>query len=228
MTGVPIAFAAGLLTFFSPCILPLIPAYLTYLAGTTVNENGSQARIFINTLLFVAGFVSVFALLGVILHTVLSHASYAVQLWLSRIGGLVIIIFGIHLTGLLRIPYLDREHTLHPACTPSYYASIIFGAAFAVGWTPCIGPVLGSILLIAAAQPANAFLLLLTYALGVALPFLIFGAFTAQAGHLVARLGKHLRWIQIMIGVLLILLGILVFSGRLGDLGSTLMLTATF
>ena len=228
-TTLIIAFIGGLVTFASPCVLPLIPAYLGYLAGTTLHgakQNGTDERardirvkILINTILFVLGFSAVFALLGVLLHTALVGVSYRVQIWLSRIGGLLIILFGLYLTGLLKIPWLQRERSIDVSgIQPSYVTSFVFGAAFAVGWTPCVGPVLGSLLAFALTNPADAFGLLFVYSLGVGIPFIVVGAFTAEASRLIQKAGSWLRWFNIIVGVALVILGLFVFTHHLNEL----------
>ena len=178
------AFVAGIVSFLSPCVLPLIPGFLAYLSGTSIeNPQGARWKIFFNSVAFVLGFSLVFALLGVLLNTVLEKISYSVQLWLSRAGGIIIILFGIFLLGLIKVPFLEREHKLavKKKFSITYVTSFVFGAAFAVGWTPCVGAALGAILVLAASQPASAFFLLLAYTLGLGLPFLLVGLFTSKA-----------------------------------------------
>lgn len=213
-----IAFIAGLVSFLSPCILPIIPGFLAYLAGgATAEAQPSRKEIFLNSLFFVIGFSVVFAVLGVLLNTILSYAAYDVQVWLGRIGGIVIIVFGLYLTKLIKIPWLDREHKLNIKTKGGsrYVTSFLFGLAFAAGWTPCVGAALGAILALAATQPSAAFWLLFAYAIGLGVPFLLVGAFTAQASKLIARLGKALYYINIIFGIILIILGVLVFTGTL-------------
>lgn len=218
-----VAFVAGIVSFLSPCVLPLIPGYLAYLAGTSVGEGGSKRReIFLNSLSFVLGFGLVFALLGVLLNTLLSAIAYDVQIWLSRIGGTLIIAFGLYLTGLLKISFLDREHkfNVRSQFKSRYLTSLVFGAAFAAGWTPCVGAVLGSILGLAATQPGIAFTLLITYSAGFGLPFLAVGLFTSQAANLITRYGQRVVYINKTFGVLLIILGILIFTQTLNRLAN--------
>jgi len=152
--------------------------------------------------------------LGVILNTVLQDISYQVQLWLSRIGGTVIIIFGLHLTGLLEIPLLDREFKFRVKrrFSFSYLTSFLFGAAFAVGWTPCVGALLGSVLALAISEPGLSFVLLMVYALGLGFPFLIVGFFASEAVPLIQKLGPYLKYFNLIVGILLIIIGILVFT----------------
>lgn len=212
--SIAIAFIAGLVSFLSPCVLPIIPGFLAYLAGTTTKGKPKRIEIFLNSLFFVLGFSIVFAILGVLLNTVLQFVAYDVQKWLSRIGGVIIIFFGLYLTRLIRIPWLEREHklTIKTKFKSHYLTSFLFGFAFAAGWTPCVGAALGAILALAASSPGTAFYLLFAYALGLGIPFLAVGLFTAQAAQLIGRLGKALNYINIGFGIILIILGILVFT----------------
>ncbi len=179
----PVAAAAGLASFLSPCMLPVIPAFLAQLAGTSLDVSDLKRRdVLLGTVLFVAGFSAVFALLGVVLGTVLQGAATEVLAWLSRIAGAVVIVLGLHLTGLLRLPVLDRRYLAHPGSLQTgHLASLLFGASFAVAWTPCVGPILGSTLALATVQPASAFPLLLAYSLGLGAPFLLVGLFPSRA-----------------------------------------------
>lgn len=213
-----IAFLAGLVSFLSPCVLPLLPGYLAYLAGTSVQEvQTKRLQIFLNSVFFVLGFSVVFALLGILLNSILQSVGYEVQVWLARIGGGIIIFFGLFLVGLIKIPFLEREHKLEVKrkFNSKYVTSFLFGAAFAAGWTPCVGAVLGGILGLAALQPGIAFFLLIFYSLGLGLPFLIVGLFTAQAAHIIRRYSKALLYIRIIFGIILILIGILAFTQNL-------------
>jgi len=210
-----VAFLAGIVSFLSPCILPLIPAFLGYLAGTNAKE-ASRGQLFTHALLFVLGFSSVFALLGVLLNTLLSDVAYDVQLWLSRIAGIIIIAFGLYLVGLLKLAFLQREHKLKVTSFGGrHVTSFVFGAAFAVGWTPCVGAVLGSILALATSQPGSAFGLLLSYSLGLGIPFLIAGLFAERFLHFVQKFQRFFHYFNIVVGILVIVLGILVFTMKL-------------
>lgn len=225
MTNVPLvaALLAGLVSFLSPCVLPLIPGYLAYLAGASVGDGDKKRwEIFLNSVFFVLGFGLVFAALGVLLNTLLSNVAYDVQIWLSRIGGVLIIVFGLYLLGLLKISFLEREHKLSVKTKfkSRYLTSIVFGAAFAAGWTPCVGAVLGAILGLAASQPGIAFLLLISYSIGFGVPFLIVGLFTTQASALINRYGKAAVWINKAFGAVLIVLGILIFTQTLSRLAN--------
>src|SRR3989338_4274157 len=169
-----VAFFAGLVSFLAPCVLPIIPGFLAYLAGSSLADARTHRRdIFLNSLFFVIGFSLVFAVLGVLLNTLLESFAYDVQIWLSRVGGAIIIFFGLYLTGLLKIPFLEKTHTfkVQKRFKSKYATSFLFGLAFAAGWTPCVGAALGAILGLAASQPGAAFGLLMAYALGLGLPF---------------------------------------------------------
>ena len=214
---VVVAFIAGLFSFVSPCVLPLIPGVLAYLSGTSAGQEGARLKIFLNSVAFVVGFSFIFALLGVLLNTVLERVSYNVQTWLSRLGGVIIILFALYILGLIKISFLEREHKLKVTkkFSITYVTSFVFGAAFAVGWTPCVSAILGSVLALAATKPALGFVLLISYALGLGIPFLLVGLFTAQATKLISRSATFLKYFNIIVGILLLILGILVFTNKL-------------
>jgi len=213
-----IAFIAGLVSFLSPCVLPIIPGFLAYLSGTSIGDSkANRSEIFINSLLFVLGFSLIFAILGVLLNSLLRSVAGDVLVWLGRVGGIIIIFFGLYLTKLIRIPYLEREHKLKVKTKfkSKYLTSFAFGSAFAAGWTPCVGAALGATLALAASQPVTAFSLLLSYSLGLGIPFLIVGLFTAQASNLINKYANVLSYVNIVFGIILIALGILVFTQNL-------------
>lgn len=213
-------FIAGILSFASPCVLPLVPAFLTYLGsvGLKEGEKASRIRIFLNAISYVLGFTFVFALLGVLLNSLLAGAAYETTLWLSRIGGVIIILFGLYMIGLLKLEFLQGEHRVKPSAGSmrrSYLYSFLFGATFAVGWSPCVGAILGAVLALAATAPGQSFILLLVYSLGLGVPFLVAGAFVAQAREFIRKAGPWLQYFNYFAGALLILLGILVFTQTL-------------
>lgn len=216
------AFLAGIVSFLAPCVLPIIPGFLAYLAGSSTGSAHSRRDIFLNSVFFVLGFSVVFALLGILLQTVLLAVGAEVQAWLSRVGGLVIIFFGLYLTGLISLAFLERDHKIvvKKRFSSRLGTSFVFGTAFAVGWTPCAGAVLGGILGLAASAPVSAFFLLLAYALGLGVPFLLVGLFAAQATGLIERFGAKLAYVNIAFGVLLIIIGILVFTESLSLVGN--------
>ncbi len=218
----PVAAVAGLASFLSPCMLPVIPAFLAQLAGTSLDLSDSKRRdVLLGTVLFVAGFSVVFALLGVVLGAVLQDAATEVLAWLSRIAGAVVIVLGLHLTGLLRLPVLDRQYLVHQGSLKTgHLASFLFGASFAVAWTPCVGPILGSTLALATTQPASAFPLLLAYSLGLGAPFLLVGLFPSRAFAFLKRHRRAAARIHVAFGAVLIGLGVLVFTGKLSLLAN--------
>jgi cytochrome c-type biogenesis protein len=178
--------------------------------------------VFFASVFFVLGFSFVFSLLGVLLQTILVNVSYSVQTWLSRIGGLFIIIFGLYLTGLIRLNFLEREHKfkIKRKFKSRYLLSFAFGAAFAVGWTPCVGAILGAVLALAVTEPSAAFFLLLSYSLGLGIPFLLVGLFTNQAKRFIERAGKWIAYANYFFGALLIIIGIFVFTNQLSRIAS--------
>jgi cytochrome c-type biogenesis protein len=210
----------------SPCILPLIPAYLTFLAKTSFsevskNEKESRKEVFLASLCFVIGFSFVFSILGVLLQSTLSSVAYDLRTYLSYLGGVIIILFGLLLTGILEFPALSKEYKFHVKSIDNrYLSSLIFGAAFAVGWSPCVGAVLGSILTLAVTSPQNAFPLMLSYSLGLGIPFLIAGAFLAQFNSFMKFVSPYIKTINLVFGIVLIILGILVFTGTLSSVAN--------
>ncbi len=174
-------------------------------------------NIFFASVFFVLGFSSVFSLLGVLLRTILLNSSYTVQEWLGYLGGVIIIAFGLFTLGLFTPAFLQREHkfTVKKKFHSQFFTSFIFGAAFAVGWTPCVSAALGAILALASTQPSSAFFLLFAYTMGIGIPFLLVGFFTAQAEAFIARAGRGLLYFQYFFGVVLIALGVLIFTSQL-------------
>ena len=184
--------------------------------------------VFFSSVFFVLGFSSVFSLVGVLLKTILAHSSYTVQEWLGRIGGIIIIFFGLFVLGLIKPAFLRREHKLAVRHTfrSHFAASFVFGAAFAVGWTPCVSAALGAILALAATHASSALVLLMAYSLGIGIPFLLVGFFTAEAESLIARAGKWLLFVQYAFGILLVALGVLIFVGELSRIANLEFVTS--
>lgn len=180
-------------------------------------EQKRDWNIFICSVFFVLGFSLVFSLLGVLLQGILADVSNEVKTYLGYAGGTIIIVFGIYLLGLIRIPFLEREHKIavKRKFKSAYAASFAFGAAFAVGWTPCVGAVLGAVLTLAVTKPSMAFFLLLAYTLGLGLPFLIVGLFTNRAQRFIDSSAKWLKYLNYVFGLVLIALGVLVFTSQL-------------
>ncbi len=220
LPAMAVALAAGVLSFLSPCVLPIVPPYLAYLGGLTLTEAragaaGARRRLLLPALSFVLGLSTVFLLLGFAASALgtlfLSH-----QLALQRLSGAVVILFGLHFLGLFRIPLLDREARLDAGERGgSAFGAYLLGLAFAFGWTPCIGPQLGAILSMAASEGdvARGTALLGVYALGLGLPFLLAALFLDRASGLMARLKRHMRWIERAMGTLLVLVGLALVTG---------------
>jgi cytochrome c-type biogenesis protein len=196
-------------------------------ATPIVEKTKRDWSVFISSIFFVLGFSVVFSIVGVLLQTVLSHASYAVQEWLGRIGGVIIILFGLFVLGLITPEFLKRDHKfLVKRKFKSYYlTSFVFGAAFAVGWTPCVSAALGAILALATTSAGSAFLLLFAYTLGIGIPFLLVGLFADKAQELINRTGKWLKYVEYVFGALLVILGVLIFVGELSRIANFQFLT---
>jgi cytochrome c-type biogenesis protein len=265
-TSVLVSAGAGLASFVSPCILPILPGFISYLSGTAINEaknstqhtsttsipsnenvgnmesnsdgggRGQQRQqqqrsstritltrtrlnIFLNTVYFVLGFSLIFAILGVILNSVLSVYGAGFQHYLTSVGGIVIVGFGAYLILCTRIRGLNFEKKMTmgkiPRFKTSYITSFLFGAAFAAGWTPCVGPILGSTFALAATHPAAAYNSLLAYSIGLGIPFLITGAFFSRATGIIMRMVKHLKYFNLVMGGILVVVGVLLFTNHL-------------
>lgn len=186
------------------------------------HTTGTRWTIFLSSVFFVLGFSVVFALLGVLLQTALSGSSYAVQQWLGRIGGTIIILFGLYLVGLIRPHFLEKDYKIHVKrrFSSRYVTAFVFGAAFAVGWTPCVGAILGAILTLAVTSPGSSFLLLLSYSLGLGIPFLLVGLFTEKAQTWISTSGAWVRYLNYLFGAFLIILGVLVFTSQLSRIAN--------
>jgi len=221
-----VAALAGLGSFVAPCILPMIPAFLAYISGTTVSELSQQSgsktisvnrtNIILNTVFFVIGFSVVFSALGVIINSTLGGLSAEIISGFNQVGGIIIIGFGVFLLLTIKFRSLNIEKKFIPKREKaSYPLSFLFGLAFAAGWTPCVGPILGTILTLAAATPAASFNLLLAYSLGLGIPFILMGVFFSRATGIIKAMSKHLKYYSIIIGSLIIILGILVFTNQL-------------
>jgi cytochrome c-type biogenesis protein len=211
-----IAFAAGFISFISPCILPVLPGFMAFISGRTQEYQPKRIETFLSSLFFVLGFSIVFALFGVLLNTALMSSSYATRIWLERIGGAVIIIFSLQVLGLIRIPFLMMDHSVETKRFKSrYLTSFVFGAAFAVGWSPCVGAILGSVLGLAVSQPGSALVLLVAYAIGLGIPFLALGLFTEEIMGWIKKSKVIFKYFNLVVGTLLLILGILVFTDNL-------------
>ena len=223
MSGTPLpiaAFVAGLLSFLSPCVLPLVPGYVSLISGTGVDSVAQQRRslraVMVNSITFILGFSIVFILLGAGA-TALGQVVGRFRRDLTFVAGIVIIVFGLHLTGLLKIKALYADKRLHDVKGgSSALGAFLVGFAFAFGWTPCIGPILAGILTLAAAEETvtKGMFLLAVYSAGLAVPFLLTSLGVDRFLAFYSRFRRHLHAVEVASGVLLIAIGALVLTGR--------------
>ena len=230
--GLAVAFVAGLLSFLSPCVLPLVPSYVGFLTGMTLPEMTGRRRVaLLHALLFVAGFSLVFVLLGASA-TALGGALKYYQVWIARVGGVLVILFGLVCLGVVKAGFLDQERRLQLQHKPvGYLGSALVGVAFGAGWTPCIGPVLGAILSLAATSDSvsRGMLLLGVYSAGLAVPFLLAAVAVESFLEWFQRFRRFLPWVMRVSGVLLILVGLLMVTGQFTRLAGWLQaLTPAF
>jgi cytochrome c-type biogenesis protein len=227
------ALSAGLLSFFSPCVLPLIPAYLCFLGGASLNDLTAEGgvdkkvskRVFTSALTFVLGFSTVFILMGASA-SALSRMIIQHMDTLGYIAGVVIIIFGFHYMGVFRISFLNFEKRFHIENKPSgIVGSYILGLAFAFGWTPCVGPILATILMVAAGGDSVWYgtSLLSVYAAGIGVPFLIAALAVKPFMAFMARFKTHLRKVEVTIGILLAMTGAAILTGSLANVAQWLL-----
>ncbi len=228
-----IALTGGIITFISPCVLPLIPIYIAYVSGTSIQAIkgetpplGSKSplvkkpfiAIFINSIFFVIGFAVIFSSLAALFYIfVQSLGNY--KIWFNRISGIILIIFGLQMMGIINLKFLNYEFRVQPKTKKaSFLSSFIMGAAFGAGWTPCIGPILSGILFTSASShnSLTAILLLLTYSLGLGIPFILTGLLTGRLISLFDVLKKHSRAIEIFSGLFLAFLGVVLFFDLMG------------
>lgn len=205
-----VSFIAGVLTFLLPCVLPMVPAYLSYISGLSLDEleenRGVNTRkIFVASLLFVFGFSIVFVSLGVLSDTILGYAlrSSAVKI----LGGFVIVIFGLHIMQLVKIRFLNFAVQANFKSS-GFFSPVVLGLSFAVGWSPCVGPILGSIFLLGTQENSKAAFLMATYALGLGIPFILTALLTVKAFSIMNKLKKHFKKFEIIAGILLLLIGV--------------------
>jgi cytochrome c-type biogenesis protein len=218
--GIGLAFLAGLASFLSPCVFSLVPAYIGYLSGRSMvaaqGENYNRWVTLSHGLAFVLGFSVVFVLLGVAA-AALGGLLYDLRTWIAKIGGIVVIIFGLHMIGVFRIKYL--EYDLRPQSSPDrnrgYLSSALMGVFFSAGWSPCVGPVLGAILTLAlnGGSVSQGIILLSAYSLGLAIPFLFAAMGIGWVTTLLRRYGKLMRYTEIAMGIILVIVGSMLFLG---------------
>jgi cytochrome c-type biogenesis protein len=219
--SVPIAFAAGLLSFVSPCVLPVVPAYLSYMSGVGAAEAARRRPLRTGPLAaaFVAGFSAVFVALGATA-TALGALLADYRLDIARAGGVLIVFMGLVFMGAVKVPWLYREARFHPTPTAGMWGSALLGSAFAFGWSPCIGATLGAVLTMAAGRagaggPGEGALLLAVYSLGLGLPFVAAGFGFGRLRGIVAWLRRHARAVNVASGLLLVVVGVLFATDQL-------------
>lgn len=231
-----IAFSAGILSFFSPCVLPLIPSYITYITGLSFGQlqeahPGAKIRmtVLLHSLVFIAGFSVVFislgALAGVASSTFQTHLREGLG-WVQKVGGILVFLFGVHMSGLFHFGILLGEKRVQIHSKPSgFIGTFLVGLAFAAGWTPCIGPILGAILALAAGTTGGAgrgIALLTVYSAGLGIPFLISGLLFHSFLTFFKRFRKYIRIMEILTGVLLMVAGVMLFFDKFGMLSGYL------
>ncbi|MFH1524303.1 MAG: cytochrome c biogenesis protein CcdA [Chloroflexota bacterium] len=221
-----LAFLAGLASFLSPCVLSLVPAYIGYLGGRAAGgESTSQNRrvTFAHGLAFVLGFSLVFIVFNVIAGA-LGGLLFDLRTWLAKIGGVVVVIFGLHMIGVFRIPFLEYDVRVYSQTNPrwGYLSSLLMGIFFSAGWSPCVGPILGAIMTFAfnGGSILRGILLGVAYSAGLAIPFLLAALGVGWVTVLLRRYGKVMRIVEIAMGVILIFAGVLLFLGSFSVLAS--------
>jgi cytochrome c-type biogenesis protein len=219
------AFLAGLISFLSPCVLPLVPSYVSFITGMSLEEMGQKRWVAAtHALLFVSGFTVIFVILGATA-TALGSALRAQQVWMERVGGVLIIVFGLYLMGAFQWGPLARERRIHIQEQPlGYLGSLLVGVAFGAGWTPCIGPILGSILLYANTQASvgQGIVLLLVYSLGLAVPFIVAAMAVEQFIEWFKRYRRYMPLVTKLSGVFLVFVGVLLATESFSRLAAWL------
>lgn len=220
--GIGLAFLAGLASFLSPCVFSLVPAYIGYLGGRSAGgESNNRWTIFSHGIAFVLGFSIVFILLG-ITASALGNILYLAREWLTKIGGLVVVIFGLHMTGIIRIPLLEYDTRKQDLPDPKlgYLSSALMGIFFSAGWSPCVGPVLGAILTLSftGGSVLLGATLLSAYSAGLAIPFLVAALGIGWVTVIIRKYNRTMRIVEIIMGILLIVVGTMLFLGTFEQL----------
>jgi len=219
-----IAFAAGFLSFVSPCVLPLVPSYLIYITGLTLEELTNQtdrsrvrATIILNSLFFILGLTAVFVAFGASA-SLIGHLLFTYQDFMRKAGGILIVIFGLYVMGVLKLNFLLTEKRIHMQSRPAgYIGSLLVGMAFAAGWTPCVGPILGTILMLAGTSDSmmTGVKLLSSYSLGIGLPLFAIALSLDPFIHYFKRIRHYMYGISVVSGVFLILVGVMLYTNSL-------------
>jgi cytochrome c-type biogenesis protein len=218
------AFFFGFLSFISPCVLPIVPGYISFISGVSIdamkNEREKKSlrnQILLRTLFFIAGFSLVFIALGASATAIGQFLLTKLNI-ISKIAGVIIVIFGLNMIGVFKIPFLNYEKRFHNEAKPlGFFGAFLVGLAFAFGWTPCIGPILAAILAIASQQETvgQGIVLLTSYSLGLGIPFLITGLSITWFYNFFNKLKKHLHTVEVVGGIMLVIVGILIFTNSL-------------
>ena len=225
MFELTIAFGAGFISFLSPCVLPLIPGYISYISGSSINELIEKKNInLIPTILFTVGFSIVFIIFGAastFLGQVLLQNSYELRI----VAGLIIIILSLHIIGLINIGFLNYEKRIQTNINKNFFSPILVGMAFAFGWTPCIGPILGSILILASTEESlgRGILLLSFYSIGLAIPFILSGYLMQKFLIFSKNFKKNIGKVSKIGGIILLITGVLIITNQLQALGYYLL-----
>ena len=220
-----VAFGAGLISFLSPCVLPLIPGYVSYISGNSLSELIEKKKVNLTPIiLFTIGFSIVFVIFGAastFLGQVLLQNSYELRI----VAGLIIVILSLHILEIINLKFLNYEKRFQTNTNTSFYSPIIIGMAFAFGWTPCIGPILGSILVLAATEESinKGILLLVSYSLGLALPFILSGFLIQKFLIFSKNFKKNIKLVSKIGGIILLITGILILTNQLQALGYYLL-----
>ena len=220
-----VAFGAGLISFLSPCVLPLIPGYISYISGSSLNELIEKKKVnLIPIILFTVGFSLVFIIFGAastFLGQVLLQNSYELRIT----AGLLIVILSLHIIGIINIKFLNYEKRIQTNKNTNFYSPVLIGIAFAFGWTPCIGPILGSILVLAATEETinKGILLLIFYSLGLALPFILSGYLIQKFLIFSKSFKKNINIVSKIGGIILLITGVLILTNQLQALGYYLL-----
>jgi cytochrome c-type biogenesis protein len=228
-------FVAGLLSFVSPCVLPLIPAYISFLGGASLKQlteeggvdDATARRVFYSAIAFVFGFATVFIALGATA-TVISNVLAQNSLILGRIAGVIIVIFGLHYMGLFKIGFLNFDKRFHLENKPAgLIGAYVLGLAFAFGWTPCVGPILASVLMVAASGDSVGYgvSLLSVYAAGIGIPFLIAAFAVKPFMAFMTKFRRHMHKVEIAVGLLLVVTGVVIFTGDINLIANWLLET---
>ncbi len=219
-----IAFLAGILSFLSPCVLPIVPGFISYIVGKSFADlqNSSSLKslkLLPYVLLFTLGFSSVFIIMGASIDF-LSDIFFDFKRQLNFISGILIITLGLYFIGIIKIPFLDFERKLKlQGFQNNLFFPFLIGVAFAFGWSPCIGPILGSVLAVAIKDSVNGVILLSFYSMGLAVPFIIVGLMMSKLLIMTSFLNRYIRYFQFITGIILLITGVLIFNGSIQSLG---------